>query len=68
MKHTGRLEGWYKDPHFNIIWGRIYGDIYGRFPDGTRIHTSSLSPTKQVLEEGLTITTLNSFYKLGKPL
>lgn len=67
MKVTGTLEGWRKDPLFNIVWGYINGDIHNRFVDGTLIHTSDITPKGQLLEEGRIISTRNSFYKLGKP-
>lgn len=68
MEVTGRLESWSKDGRFNILWGRIYGDIRGRFRDGTLIHTSDIPDFKEVLlGEGQVVHTLNSHYLLGKP-
>lgn len=64
---TGRLEGWHKDPVFNIIWGHIFDDVRGRFVNGTLIHTSSLN-SKPPFKEGSVVKTLNSKYLLGKPL
>jgi hypothetical protein len=66
MKPTARLEGWIKDPVFNIIWGYIYGDTKGRFTDGTHIHTSDLM-TSGPFFKGKVVRTLNSFYSLGEP-
>lgn len=61
-KFTGRLEGWVKDDHYNIIWGFVYDDVHKRFRDGTWIHTSSIVEQKKG-----SVKTLNSLYKLGKP-
>lgn len=68
MKPTGRLENWKWDSSYNVLWGQIYDDTQGRFPDGTHIHTSSikLSP-ENILAENHIIKTKNSFYLLGKP-
>lgn len=64
-----RLDNWYKDGLYNILWGDIYNDVNRRWPDGTRIHTSSIKGLhKMNLKEGDTVTTLNSKYLLGKPL
>lgn len=44
-----------------IIWGRVYGDIRGRFRNGDLIHTSlivSFDETTQI------VTTLNSTYRI----
>lgn len=64
-----RLENWYKDSLYNILWGNIYNDPAKRWAEGTRIHTSSIKGLhKMELKEGDTVTTRNSVYKLGKPL
>lgn len=69
MKVTGTLEHWWHEPaYFNVMWGQVYGDIHGRFVDGTLIHTSTLKhSSKQIHKEGDIIATMNSFYLLGKP-
>ena len=59
---TGRLENWVKDRIFKIYWGNIYGDVRGRFVDGTRIHTSDVEYVKDNK-----VYTLNSIYELGEP-
>ena len=61
MEVTGHLENWWKDPFFKIVWGQIYDDIKGRFPDGTLIHTSDIVSW----EDEYFINTLNSRYSLG---
>jgi len=64
---NGTLEDWLYDKNIGVVWGYIYGDTKGRFPDGTHIHTSSIKPTGKLVE-GFVVTTRNSSYKLGKPL
>lgn len=66
---TGRLEGWVVDQTYPVVWGRIFGDTKGRFPDGTFIHTSVVTALYEgaTLVEGQIIETLNSAYLLGKP-
>lgn len=65
MKVTAELRDWTKSPG-GIYWGRIYNDTKGRWPDGTRIHTSYV---KSEIDNGdhLLVVTLNSVYKLQKP-
>jgi hypothetical protein len=58
---TGRLENWVKDRIFKIYWGNIYGNVRGRFVDGTRIHTSNVEYVKDNK-----VYTLNSIYELGE--
>ena len=41
------------------VVGNIYGDVRGRFPDGSLIHTSFV-----VRQEGDLIFTLNSVYRV----
>jgi hypothetical protein len=67
---TGRLENWEHQPEmYNIMWGDLYDDINTRWPDGTRIRTSSLShPKTTEFKEGDVIRTRNSTYLLGKKL
>lgn len=69
MEITARLENWVRDPIFRIIWGNVYDDSRGRFPDGTLIHTSDID-VKELsnASEGECVDTLNSRYLLGKPL
>lgn len=68
---TGRLENWYFDLYFNVIWGQVYDDSKGRFIDGTLIHTSDLiiprnHTRKDPPVEGDIMQTRNSRYLLGK--
>lgn len=67
MRATARLENWYKDPVFNIIWGDIYGDIKNRFVDGTKVHTSDLKTLGPYFKSKVIQTKSNSFYILGEP-
>lgn len=62
---TATLKNVTLDPIYKIVWGNIYGDIHGRWPDGTRIHTSSIPKFSEIVE-GKTeiIKTLNSTYRL----
>jgi len=66
-KITGLLENWYvvrvSEDEF-IIQGEIWGDIKGRFPNGTFIHTSGI--LNRDVAEGCVVETRNSVYKLGK--
>ena len=67
---TGRLENWSKQKVHEdmgggyIVWGDIYDDVKGRFPDGKRIHTSKIESTAR---EGFVLVTTYSSYMLGKP-
>jgi len=63
---TATLENWSFDPHWNIFWGKVYGDTKGRFEDGVVIHTSHAKKYKDAVE-GDIIKTVNSNYLLGKP-
>lgn len=70
MEVTGRLENWEVDPRFceedeTIIWGYIYDDSRGRWPEGTWIHTSGTANCGFM--EGDVIETRNSVYLLGVP-
>jgi len=67
---TGRLENWCVDTYgLSTLWGRVYGDIHGRFLEGQRIHTSYIEGLdKMELDEGVVVSTLNSHYVLGKSL
>lgn len=60
MDITGTLENWVKVGQ--VIYGNIYGDSKGRFPDGLEIHTSRIDS----IEDGIAYTR-NSVYKLGEP-
>lgn len=70
---TGRLEGWspQSSPALSefIIWGEVYDDIHGRFPDGRTIHTSGI-PVDELpnLRAGYVVETRNSNYLLGEEL
>lgn len=64
---TGRLEGWYWDESYSIIWGYLYDDVRNRWRDGQHIHTSYIKDKKKYVEGDL-VSTLNSTYLLGKPL
>lgn len=69
LEITGRLENWYFDPIFDIIWGNLYDDSKGRFYDGQWIHTSSIPKLKELrpkFRKGYKVRTLNSIYLLGK--
>lgn len=64
---TGRLESWYWDNTYNIVWGYLFDDVRGRWRDGEHIHTSNITSHKQdTTKEGDVVTTLNSTYLLGK--
>lgn len=58
---TAELHDWVKDERRSglIIWGHIYNDTRGRFPDGHWIHTSAIARI-----EGDRAITLNSIYRL----
>lgn len=64
---TGVIEQWIFSE--GMIFGRVFGDVKRRFPDGSYIHTSTVleSSTKE-LQEGSIVETLNSIYRLGKPM
>lgn len=63
---TGRLEGWYWDDEYDIIYGYLYDDVKERWWDGARMHTSYINDGRNQ-KEGDVVTTLNSVYLLGKP-
>lgn len=62
---TGTLENWsislVNNIYGPVYWGHIFGDIKGRFADGSFIHTSHVLKRK-----GKIIHTMNSVYRLGK--
>lgn len=63
----GTIEQWHREQTSRkefIIYGYVYGDTKGRFPDGTYIHTSGIKNRK--LTKGDIVKTRNSVYKLGK--
>ena len=65
---TARLENWYTDPLWRIIWGDCYDDSKKRFEDGWRIHTSSIpdfAKNNKKWRKGSKVKTLNSVYLLG---
>lgn len=64
---TGYLENWVYDDLWNVVWGEIFQDSKGRFPDGTWIHTSNIpSGRHRDYKEGDHVRTLNSLYILGE--
>tara|TARA_R110000823_G_scaffold46965_10_gene120196 strand:- start:2092 stop:2316 length:225 start_codon:yes stop_codon:yes gene_type:complete len=65
--HDAELREWdYTPPvlgiHNGFYTGYVYNDSKGRFPDDSRIRTSSV-----VSVEGDILRTLNTTYKLGAP-
>ena len=48
-----------------VIWGQIYKDKKGRFPDGHLVHTSRIVEVVATPTDTF-IKTLNSVYKLEK--
>lgn len=68
MTITGELREWQADhsfPKHVIYWGRVFGDVKGRFKDGSRIHTSYVKHVEDCGDH-LILTTRNSVYKLMK--
>jgi len=66
---TATIERWSWHKKSNTIVGRIYGDLKGRFDDGTFFQTSALKPMSMQIsipKEGAIMQTLNGSYKLGK--
>lgn len=63
MTPTATLKDWTVEKVNNslMFFGKCYGDIKGRFPDGLPIHTSAVVSVD--MTEGLVITR-NSVYKL----
>lgn len=63
---TGRLEFWEQQDYgfFTIVAGYIYDDINQRWKDNTKIYTSSV--IEGDYKEGGYITTMNSYYLLGR--
>lgn len=67
MKITGELRAWSEEkagPR-TIYWGDVYGDIKGRFADGTTIHTSYVKKLEDCGDHFILVTR-NSVYKLMK--
>lgn len=64
---TGRLENWVYDKNNNWLWGDVYEDEKGRFPDGLFIHTSWVMIPSEELKEGVEVPTYYSSYLLGRP-
>lgn len=63
----GTIEQWHREQVSRkefIIYGYVYGDTKGRFPDGTYIQTSGVM--NRAIKEGDIVKTRNSVYKLGK--
>lgn len=70
-EYNGVLQDWTVDGYGrSVVWGDIYGDTKGRFPEGTWIHTSRIVEPQDLttLKEGMIVETLNSKYLLGQPL
>jgi hypothetical protein len=69
MEATAILENWHKvdvmDGEF-IIYGQIFNDTRGRWPNGTPIHTSGIKNRKCKKDD--IVITRNSTYKLGNEL
>jgi len=64
---TGRIENWSRDQCTKkefVIVGALYEDRYGRWIDGTFIHTSGI--LNRACKEGDVVETRNSKYLLGK--
>lgn len=61
-KPTVRIENW------RIADNSLIGDAYGhpRFKDGTPVRTSTIMEIPMMPEEGNTVETMNTLYKLGK--
>lgn len=57
-----RIENW------KIFDNQLIGDVFGhpRFEDGTAVRTSSILEVPMLPEEGDTVETRNTFYRLGK--
>lgn len=64
---TAELRGWYPQNigKEQLIWGKCYGDVKGRFRNGCTIHTSMVKEMRDCGDHFLCIT-LNSAYKLMK--
>lgn len=68
QQYTARLEDWAHDKKQNVLVGRCYCDLNGRFEDGAMIRTSRLKPMSMQVstpKEGAIMATLNSTYLLG---
>ena len=63
MMVDGVIENWWIER--GVVRGLIHGDAKGRFPDGRLIHTSLVQEGPD--SDGVVLT-LNSAYKLGKPV
>lgn len=63
---TASLKEAFYDARFHVFWGEIYGDKKGRYPDGTRIHTSVVTYIHTNSKTGKVdyIETLNSAYTI----
>ncbi|CCV12965.1 hypothetical protein [Mesorhizobium sp. STM 4661] len=62
MQFTGIIRNWVEDPYYKCIWGQVFGDILGRFPDGKQIHTSRVIELNR--EAGYVTTHSGNIYKL----
>ncbi len=69
QEYTARLENWAYNSKQNVLIGECFGDIGGRFPDGSKIQTSRLKPMSMQIstpKKGSIMATLNSAYLLGE--
>jgi len=64
----GRLERWRivnRDEGFEIF-GHLFDDVLGRFPDDTFFHTTKISTPIEEFISGNVVESQNCFYLLGK--
>jgi hypothetical protein len=61
---TGTIKEWTYDQR-GVFWGKLYGDVNERWPDGTRIHTSLVNHVVDFGDSFIALT-LNSVYLLPK--
>lgn len=61
---TAELRSWSRESFGKkkFLMGKIYGDTKGRWPDGTRIHTSYLVNEEDAGDD-IVFTTRNSIYR-----
>lgn len=59
-----RIENWHQAG--NVVFGNIFDDEQGRFPDGEFIRTSRI-PEGGFRPDKDEVQTKNTLYKLGKP-
>ena len=63
---TATLTDWIRLPT-GCFYGRIYGDVRRRWPDGTTVTTSAVNAGKSEIQSGGMLVTANSIYQLGEP-